>query len=430
MGKKSEKKLTLKERKELRMKNVDLVAIKKNINKELLSTSALAKGGHQKAATAHNENYYTRYSRYITEEFNSKCIFLIVSFINTSTTLPVHLRTEKNLHKELISIVKQLMMNEFEITLFTLNIDDIGWEIPTLNFSLHLLFIGILTKFHSNVTSELFLRHFKSENKNFIDCYSKWKDLIKENFFSIVDINERYKLLNRPHNSFCKKNYIDYNSVVDKIIQLSQPYGEECQGGMIKVKEENVLDNIQMTNFVNSAKPQLSMAMHGNQRGQTLINNNISINTINNTNIPGSNVSIPNLTANPLTLGKSGWQSFTSMSSKKSEEEGGHVYDLINKSFFEQNMMMNQSTKLEPKMSNDLLMQGNLQSGMSLKKEQSSAFFNMGSNINNLEGNMLSLGRNRSSLFQKGFDHFNMNTNFNNMNGEDLLGNMNGKQKK
>ena len=75
-------------------------------------------------------------------------------------------------------------------------------------------------------------------------------------------------------------------------------------------------------------------------------------------------------------------------------------------------------------------MQGNLQSGMSLKKEQSSAFFNMGSNINNLEGNMLSLGRNRSSLFQKGFEHFNMNTNFYNMNGEDLLGNMNGKQKK
>ena len=63
MGKKPEKKLTLKEKKELRMKNVDLVAIKKNINKELLSTSALAKGGHQKAATAHNENYYTRYSR-------------------------------------------------------------------------------------------------------------------------------------------------------------------------------------------------------------------------------------------------------------------------------------------------------------------------------------------------------------------------------
>ena len=39
MGKKSVKKLTLREKKELKMKDVDLVTIKKNINRELLNSS-------------------------------------------------------------------------------------------------------------------------------------------------------------------------------------------------------------------------------------------------------------------------------------------------------------------------------------------------------------------------------------------------------
>ena len=424
MGKKSVKKLTLREKKELKMKDVDLVTIKKNINKELLNSSykpvnIQSQFNQNKVTPSSSENYYSRYSQYITEEFNSKCIFLIVSFIHTSETLPSNLRTEKNLHKELISIVKQLMMNEFEITLFTLNIDDIGWEMPSLDFSLHLLFVGLLTKFHSNVTSELFLRHFKTINNNFIDCYSKWKDIIKENFFSIVDINERYKMLNRPHNSFCKKNYIDYNTVVDRIIQLSQPYGEECQGGMIRVKEENVIDSAQIANFVNTKQVTIQTI----QNSKPLVSNTISFN---NTNLAVGNLSNPNLISNPLNLGKSGWQSFNSItSSKKDDDEDGPGYGLMNKSFFEQDLM---NHKLEPKMSNDLLMQGYLQSGMSLKKEQSSAFFNLSNNNGNMDGNMLSLGRNRSSLFQKGGDsHFNLanySSNLNN-NSEDLLKNIN-----
>ena len=48
---------------------------------------------------------------------------------------------------------------------------------------------------------------------------------------------KRFKELNRPHNTYCKFDFIDYNGIVDIIYKLSQPYGEENKGGKIKVKE-------------------------------------------------------------------------------------------------------------------------------------------------------------------------------------------------
>ena len=38
------------------------------------------------------------------------------------------------------------MMNEIEITLFTMYIDDLGWSFPGIHYLVHILFTGILTK--------------------------------------------------------------------------------------------------------------------------------------------------------------------------------------------------------------------------------------------------------------------------------------------
>ena len=47
--------------------------------------------------------------------------------------------------------------------------------------------------------------------------------------------------MTRPINSYCRKNYINYNGIVDKIVKLSQPYGEESNGNQLycdqKLKE-------------------------------------------------------------------------------------------------------------------------------------------------------------------------------------------------
>jgi hypothetical protein len=53
----------------------------------------------------------------------------------------------------------------------------------------------------------------------------------RPNFTSVMnisprDVNERYKVLSRPINTYCKYDYIDNNYIVDKILQMSLPYSE------------------------------------------------------------------------------------------------------------------------------------------------------------------------------------------------------------
>lgn len=60
--------------------------------------------------------------------------------------MPVAIIQDKQFYKNIISIIKELMMNEIEIALFTLYIDDLGWTFKGVHYLVHILFTGILTK--------------------------------------------------------------------------------------------------------------------------------------------------------------------------------------------------------------------------------------------------------------------------------------------
>ena len=64
-----------------------------------------------------------------------------------------------------------------------------------------------------------------------------------KNFMTITprELNERYSILSRPFNTYCKQNYIDYNFVVDQILQMSQPYTEGRQSSEKIQSQENTL---------------------------------------------------------------------------------------------------------------------------------------------------------------------------------------------
>ena len=172
--------------------------------------------------------YYNDYNLYITESFNQRCISLVVSFIQQSQNVPDEIRLKGNLFKQLINIVKQLMMNEYEIILFTLYIDELGWENAEFQICENLFYVGILTKLLSNSESAFLLTHFKVK-KRFDRWYNQRKEIREGKIFDYKTINARFRALNKPFNCYCKKDYIDYNCVVDKIIFECQPYGKEWQ---------------------------------------------------------------------------------------------------------------------------------------------------------------------------------------------------------
>ena len=60
--------------------------------------------------------------------------------------------------------------------------------------------------------------------------FNTWLTIKKDYYNTMTiaprELNERYKLLSKPFDTYCKKNYIDYNFIVDQILQMSLPYSE------------------------------------------------------------------------------------------------------------------------------------------------------------------------------------------------------------
>ena len=79
------------------------------------------------------------------------------------------------------------------------------------------------------MTSEQASNYFlESKQKEVQEKYIKLVNDEKfENFeregIKIQEINQRFKELTKPINTFCRKNFVNYNSISDKIIKMNEP---------------------------------------------------------------------------------------------------------------------------------------------------------------------------------------------------------------
>ena len=169
------------------------------------------------------------------------------------------------------------------------------------------------------------------ENDSKEEMREKYIDLINDDGFeeleknkiTIEEINKRYKELIKPINSYCRKNFINYTSITDKIIRYSQPYGSESNGNQLfiqkklddenKIKEEkekrnNYLfsDNYDIYNNQNGLSVNLNEINKFNQFNQ-LKNMSIIAEKKNfkqmNANMP-TILDLPNIGGSQLSLGK------------------------------------------------------------------------------------------------------------------------------
>lgn len=180
-----------------------------------------------------------KYSDYFTTVFNSKIIHMIIIYTNKNkdNLKSCEYNTEPNFMNKLIHIIKELYMNEIEVAYFTLLLDKLGWKFPNYDHWIYFYLLGIYCK--KKVTGEFesdkILRSLKEE------LIDKYTDFVNEKTFDDFEkkeinpreINQRYKELTKPINSYCRKNFINYSSIADKIIRLSQPYGEQSNGNQL-----------------------------------------------------------------------------------------------------------------------------------------------------------------------------------------------------
>lgn len=196
-----------------------------------------------------SNNYELNYSHYMCSHFNIKSYSLINNYVLNNKCLISY-------KPFLFYVVKHLFMNQPEIILYSLYIDTLFIN-NQLKHSLSkqtvLLFIGLLTKYHSTMKSEYFLKYFNSRNNHLFKQYTQWRQHINEPFFNIIDINKRYKQLNNIEGEDIKKQYLDYNEIVNLIVKSSSH------------KKKHKLPKLSSTNTSTSKNKQLHIEIPINE---------------------------------------------------------------------------------------------------------------------------------------------------------------------
>ena len=301
------KRKTLKKPKKEKIKihrNFDIQRIKKLVKEELYSKYQKNNQNNKEYSNSNlftlnkekeqEKDYYIKYTKYMSEEFNSTLVNMFITYINKNKNFPIEYQRESNFINKFINFIKNLLINEFELCGFTIIIDKIGWESLNIDHWTYFCILGIYSKklIGNEEDSGFLIEIFNNKNNKFIDYYINCEEEINKKFdeksMTIKIINERYRQLTRPINSFCRKNFINYNGVVDKIVKWSQPYGEESNGNQLYNNEKLNLNfnknNNNFNDFLNNDYLENCDKENNNNNKNYLIYNNsyyISNNNIN-----------------------------------------------------------------------------------------------------------------------------------------------------
>ena len=230
------------------IKEIDMIILKQKINEMMKKVSndkikiendhlgEIKKTDSIKKNNINNMDvlYQDMFQKYMKEGFT----LVYTSFINKIILDMKRNHLEQyegkfNFNKIFVSLSKDLLLNEFELILFSLYLEYIDISSFLNYFSLEnsLLFLGFFVKKLTINKNELeaIISYLDKKYDNFGQNYENWLKIIEEKninklYFNYLQINNRFKEYNAPFNAYCGENYIDYNYIVDKILTMSLPY--------------------------------------------------------------------------------------------------------------------------------------------------------------------------------------------------------------
>lgn len=213
-------------------KDFDLYKFKDQMSKEMSRfKNKIANPSSQPIVS----DYDKKYKQYITEGFTMSTLMIVNRMFSDSKSLPRDLRNNYPLHSLLIKIIRQLMMNELELVYFSIYLDIFGWKNKNFDIMDHFLITGLSVKKYLNINTEYLETYLNNEYPDLLDKFNQWLKTEKDYNLLITisprDVNERFNLLKRPFNTYCKNNFIDYNESVDRILHMSLPYNENVKHG-------------------------------------------------------------------------------------------------------------------------------------------------------------------------------------------------------
>ena len=229
-----------------------------DLNKTNIEHNSFESYSNSYTSTEEEQNsklYYFNYTNYILQEFNSSIVNMMILYINENKkSFPKEYKLEQDFNYNMINLLKYLMMNEIEVAYFTLLIDKLGWKYEKIDNWIYLTILGIITKNECLKGNNTFIliTIFSRRYPNFQEIYSnfinddKISSLINEKNITIETINKRFIQLSKPTNTYCRKNYINLDGIIDKIVYMSHPYSKNSSNYS---KKKNEIKNTKINNF-------------------------------------------------------------------------------------------------------------------------------------------------------------------------------------
>ena len=269
------------------MPDIDMLTLKKKVNEIMYSMCNEKNNSLNELDTL----YEAMSKDYLSNEFTSNCLNYINKIIlNAPKNSLKKFQGIFELNKIFISIVKELLINEFELLLLSLYLETLNISCQDLmSFKESLIFICFFIKKLTISEKKLSPINFFLNRKyqGFNDKFNIWLELNssifnKKLFFEYPEINERFKEFNKPHSIFCKSNYLDYNLIIDRILTNSITYNEYKYENIYLNKRENNT-NIKMPGSNNIFNNQFNI-FSNNKNNPSFFINNDNINFNNNFN--------------------------------------------------------------------------------------------------------------------------------------------------
>ena len=237
---------------------IDMIKLKKKVNEIMYDICNEANN----SSNDFDVLYEKMNKNYLMNEFTNNCL----NYINK-----IIINTEKNhlkkfqgifeLNRIFISIIKELLMNEFELLLLSLYLESVNIAIndDIKSFKESLIFICYFIK-KLTLTGEKLspINSFLNRKyQGFDDKFDKWFESNSSIFnnklyFSYAEINQRYKEFNKPYSIFCKNNYLDYNLIIDRILTMSIPYNES-KGENHTLNKKSFINSNDINNSLNNS---------------------------------------------------------------------------------------------------------------------------------------------------------------------------------
>ena len=129
----------------------------------------------------------------------------------------------------LTNACKMMMLNEFEIIAWALWLDALDLKDDESTIEEKVIYTALFVKIRLNEDSKL-EEYFNWILQNLIENFNDWIEKNSSTFKPHpIEINKKYIELSRPYNPKLEQDFIEYNHLVDDILQVSPPYQSDSQ---------------------------------------------------------------------------------------------------------------------------------------------------------------------------------------------------------